>query len=237
MIDLGRAAATELTVKPTTLALGDARGVGWRVRQRLVVSSVSRRPVRVRVEVDRDAEGAASVVFRLRPSAFLLRPGEVRRVRLDGIVASVPRGRAPADGVVRVRIVGGATLRVPWAVTFARSQLSLLGPLQLSSRRFEPSDAAPAVLRFRAGRLLRAAGGYEVVPLERLDIELRDAEGDRLGLLARLRDVVPGVFTFGITGRGPAGQILDPGVYRLLVIAVPTHGGPATRRSVRFRVD
>jgi hypothetical protein len=56
-------------------------------------------------------------------------------------------------------------------------------------------------------------------------------------LLARLRDVVPGVFTFGITGRGPAGQILDPGEYRLRVIAVPTAAGRVTRRSVRFRVD
>ncbi|MDQ3823790.1 MAG: hypothetical protein M3321_11200, partial [Actinomycetota bacterium] len=125
----------------------------------------------------------------------------------------------------------------PWTITFARPRLALLGPLTLSDRRFEPSDAAPAVLRFRAGRLLRGTTGYEVQPLERLDIELRDAEGDRLGLLTRLRDVVPGVFTFGITGRGPAGQELDRGRYRLRVIAVPTNGGAATVRSVAFRVE
>jgi hypothetical protein len=237
MVDLGRAAATELVVAPATLALGEAGGVGWRSRQLLLVRNVSRRPVRFRIDVDRDAEGAAAVVFRARPARFLLHAGSARRIELTALVASVPAGRAPAEGVVRVHIAGGAALRVPWAITFARPRLSLLGPLQLSDRRFEPSDAAPAVLRFRAGRLLRAAGRYEVQPLERLDIELRDAEGDRLGLLARLRDVVPGVFTFGITGRGPAGQILDPGQYRLRVIAVPTRRGAATRRSVRFRVD
>jgi Subtilase family len=237
MVDLGRAAATELVVTPPTLALGEARGAGWRVRQRLTVTNVSGRAVRLLLEVDRDAEGAAAVVFRVRPRRVLLRPGARLRVRLDAIVASVPHGRAPAEGVVTVRIAGGATLRVPWAITFARRRLSLLGPLELSNRRFEPSDAAPSVLRFRAGRLLRSAGRYEVVPLERLDIELRDSEGDRLGLLARLRNVVPGVFTFGITGRGPAGQVLDPGKYRLRVIAVPTRGGPATRRSVGFQVD
>jgi hypothetical protein len=121
-------------------------------------------------------------------------------------------------------------------ITFGRPRLSLLGPLELSVRSFEPSEAAPAVLTFRAGRLLRAADRYQVQPLERVDVELRDAEGDRLGLLARLRNVVPGVFTFGITGRGPAGQLLDPGVYRLRVIAVPTRPGPVTQRSVRFRI-
>jgi hypothetical protein len=237
MVDVGRAAATELAVAPATLAFGEAERVGWRARQRLLVRNLSRRPVRLRVDVDRDAEGAASVVFRAVPARFLLRPGAARRVELTALVASVPQGRAPAEGVVRVHIAGGDRLRVPWAITFARPRLSLLGPLHLSDRRFEPSDDAPAVLRFRAGRLLRAAGRYEVQPLERLDLELRDADGDRLGLLARLRNVVPGVFTFGITGRGPAGQVLDPGRYRLRVIAVPTHGGPPTRRSVGFRVD
>jgi hypothetical protein len=237
MVDVGRAAATEVAVTPATLALGEARGVGWRTRQRLVVRNLSRRPVRLLVDVDHDVEGAAAVVFRARPARFLLGPGASRRLELTALVASVPHGRAPSEGVVRVRIGGGDALHVPWAITFARPRLSLLGPLQLSDRRFEPSDDAPAVLRFRAGRLLRAAGRYEVQPLERLDLVLEDDEGDRLGLLARLRDVVPGIFTFGITGRGPAGQVLDPGRYRLLVIAVPTHGGPATRRSVGFRVD
>jgi hypothetical protein len=193
--------------------------------------------VRLRFVVERDAEGAAAVRFRVRPARFLLRPGASARVAFAVSMASAVRGRAPAEGVVRVDVGGGATLRVPWAITFARPRLTLLGTLRLSDRRFEPSDAAPAVLRFRAGRLLRTAGRYEVQPLERLDLELEDAEGDRLGLLARLRNVVPGVFAFGITGRGPAGQTLDPGVYRLRVLAVPTGRGPATRRSIRFRVD
>jgi subtilisin family serine protease len=237
MVDVGRAAATEIAVTPASLALGEAQTDGWRARQRLVIRNVSRRAVRLRVAVEPGAEGAAALRFRVRPRRALLRPGAALRVQLAVSMASAARGRAPAEGVVRVDVGGGATLHVPWLITFARPRLALLGPLRLSNRRFEPSDAAPAVLRFRAGRVLRSTARYEVQPLERVDIELEDTEGDRLGLLARLRNVVPGVFAFGITGRGPGGQILDPGVYRLRVLAVPTRGGLPSRRSIRFRVD
>jgi hypothetical protein len=177
------------------------------------------------------------VSFRVKPARLLLSGGAALEIRVTARLSSAPRGLAPVEGVVRFRQAGGSVLRVPWAITFGRSHISLLGPLQLSLRSFEPSDAAPAVLTFRAGRLFRTTNRYQVQALARVDVELRDADGDRLGLLARLRNVVPGVFTFGITGRGPAGQLLDPGVYRLRVIAVPTRPGPATRRSVRFRIE
>ena len=60
----------------------------------------------------------------------------------------------------------------------------------------------------------------------RLDVELRTAAGKRLGLLARLRDLLPGRYAFGITGHGPNGQLLEPGRYELRVLAWPTGGGP-----------
>jgi hypothetical protein len=106
----------------------------------------------------------------------------------------------------------------------------------LSVSSFAPSDAAPAVLSLEAGRIDRSERRYEVQPLDRLDIELWQPDGDRLGLLARLRNVLPGRFTFGITGRGPGGQLLDPGRYRLKVVAVPTARAAATVRWVTFRI-
>ena len=87
-----------------------------------------------------------------------------------------------------------------------------------------------------AGKVLRAGGRDEVQPLERLDISLWNARGVRLGLLARLRDVLPGRFEFGITGRSPAGAPLAKGAYQLRIVAVPTTKGPATRRSISFRI-
>ena len=52
------------------------------------------------------------------------------------------------------------------------------------------------------------------MPVLRLDVELWTDKGKRLGLLARLRDVLPGRYALGLTGRGPAGTPLEPGAYR-----------------------
>jgi hypothetical protein len=71
-------------------------------------------------------------------------------------------------------------------------------------------------------------------PLARLDVELWRG-GERIGLLARLRDVLPGSYAFGLTGRGPGGEPLARGTYRLRVLAVPPDG-TYERRFVRFRI-
>jgi hypothetical protein len=92
------------------------------------------------------------------------------------------------------------------------------------------------VLTLEAGKIAHAAGHDEVQALERLDITLWSARGVRLGLLARLRDVLPGSYQFGITGRSPAGAPLGKGAYQLRIVAVPTAKGPATRRSLTFRI-
>ena len=43
-------------------------------------------------------------------------------------------------------------------------------------------------------------------PVLRLDVSLLDDDTHQLGLLARLRDVLPGHYAFGLTGRGPDGR-------------------------------
>ena len=74
------------------------------------------------------------------------------------------------------------------------------------------------------------------MPVLRLDVELWTDKGKRLGLLARLRDVLPGRYALGLTGRGPAGTLLEPGAYRVRVFAWPTGGGPPAVRSARFTI-
>jgi hypothetical protein len=61
--------------------------------------------------------------------------------------------------------------------------------------------------------------------------------GKRLGLLARERDLLPGRYTFGLTGRDPSGKVLSPGAYRLRLVAWPTGGGRPSVRSVDFRIE
>jgi hypothetical protein len=107
----------------------------------------------------------------------------------------------------------------------------------LKPNRFRPSDAAPAVLGFRAGSILRSEEGDETQPVSRLELELRRESGARLGRLAQLRNLLPGQFLYGLTGRGPGGKKLRPGRYVLRLAAYPTGGGPPTRREVRFAIQ
>jgi len=147
---------------------------------------------------------------------------------------TIARGDAAA-GALTITPVGGAPLRVPWAVVL-RSSAGLLGPLSLTQRSFKPSEQKPAVVVLRAGRVLHSPRGNAVAPVLRLDVELWRADGKRLGLVARLRDLLPGRYAFGLTGRGPGGKILQPGRYRLRVFAWPTGGGRLDSRSIAFAI-
>ena len=87
---------------------------------------------------------------------------------------------------------------------------ALIGAVSLSDRSFRASDRAPAVLTVQAGQVRDLAGRRQLRPVARLDVELWRGD-ERLGVLARLRDVLPGRYTFGLTGRGPRGGTLPAG--------------------------
>jgi hypothetical protein len=92
------------------------------------------------------------------------------------------------------------------------------------------------VLAFRAGSISRSPDGEETQPVGRLELELWRERGRRLGLLAQLRNLLPGQFLYGLTGRGPGGKKLRPGRYVLRLAAYPTDGGPPTRKAVHFTI-
>jgi hypothetical protein len=160
--------------------------------------------------------------------------GETARLEVEARLVTFVHAEA-ATGTLTLTPVGGVAVRVPWAVVL-RSPADLLGPLALSRRAFAPSEAKPAVVVVRAGRVVRSSHGNEVIPVLRMDVELSTPNGRRIGLLARLRDLLPGRYAFGLTGRGPSGRVLASGRYRLRIVAWPTGGGPPTSRSVRFRI-
>jgi hypothetical protein len=90
------------------------------------------------------------------------------------------------------------------------------------------------VLSLQAGLVVPSAAGSEIHPVERLDVELWRG-GHRLGLLARLRDLT-GSVKIGLTGRDPDGAPLDPGRYRVRMVAIPTSKAPPTVRTIAFRI-
>ena len=148
-------------------------------------------------------------------------------------------GGPAAEGAVVVRPASGAgrAVRVPFAVAFAPAERPLLGDASLSAQAFPVSDTAPAVLSVRAGRVRSVGGVEEVEPVGRLDVEVWTGAGKRIGVVARLRNLLPGNYAFGITGRGPAGDRLPAGPYRLRVVALPPgEEGPPTVRVLPFRI-
>ena len=232
----GAAAAAELVADQTTLALGNARAAGWKRSHDIVVRNVSTRPLRVRVRFAPYAQGAAPVEFHAFPPRFTIPVGRTQRVRVVAAIKLAPIGDAPAEGSVVLAPFAGAPFRLPWAVTFAQAPESVLGPLQLSTDAFTPSDSGPALLTFRAGQLATEAGRDSIQPIAMLTLDLLNEKGDELGTLATLRDLLPGRYAFGLTGRTPAGNALAKGRYRIRVTATPSLGGPAGRAQVAFTI-
>ena len=232
LLDLGAAVASELAASPATLALGRADRPNWRARRPILIRNLSSRRLTMTVAVERRGFPAADTSVTVRPRRLQLGPGGTARVRVEALVPAPAGGGPAAEGAIVLRPRGGRAVRVPFAVAFAPRRLPLLGGLELSQRRFVPSDTRPAVLTLRAGLVRTVGGSDEVHPVSRLDLELFTEEGSRIGIVGRLRDVLPGRYAFALTGRDPGGQALDAGRYRLRVSAYPSGRGAPTRRSV-----
>jgi minor extracellular serine protease Vpr len=233
-LDLGAAAAAELAADTTTLAFHQTTSGEWSEAQAIRIRNISSRPVRIRLHGTVD-DGARDVVVNAHPAAFRLKPGAAGRVIVEASAAR--RGPEPLTGTLTATIAGRPVLHVPWAAAPWTGDRPLLGDVRLASATFKPSDTGPSVLSFVAGRLVRNGAVYEVQAVSRLDLELARAGAKKpLGVLARMRHLLPGRYAFGLTGRGPGGKKLRPGRYVLRLMAYPTGDGPATTRAVRFRV-
>ncbi|MBV8562910.1 MAG: S8 family serine peptidase [Actinobacteria bacterium] len=153
-----------------------------------------------------------------------------------GAAAAVAAGRA-AISAEATPSASAADLRASLAPGGAAAgrppRVPLLGNVHLTPSSFAAADTAPALLGVEAGRVVATTAGPEIVSLSRLDVELW--RGSRyLGTLARIRDVLPGRYTFGLTGRSPAGAPLPPGEYTVVVVARSVEGGSSNRRMTRF---
>jgi subtilisin family serine protease len=229
IVDIGAAAADEVAVDPPTLAFGRATKAGWKAQQALVVRNLSSRPLRLFVGTGEG--GGAGLVVSASPARLHLRPGGAALVRVRAHLVGGLLDGPPASGTLEVGSLANPAVRIPWVIPFGAAAEPFLSDVALSVRRFKPSDTNPAVLSLRAGRLAPSQGGAEIEPLSRLDVELWSSDYRNLGLLARLRDVLPGRYAFGLTGRDPEGNNLVAGDYHVKLIAVPVD---ASKPSVRW---
>jgi subtilisin family serine protease len=233
-LDAASAVAGEVAASPATLALGTSTAPGRKVRAAFTLTNLSTRRLKIALGIRTQHEGAATVDFTLRPSRVVLRPGRSVLVHVDALTASRAIGDETADGAVVGTVAGGGTVRIPWALAFDAQPVDLIARASLSKTAFAASDGRPALLTLQAGRVIVTGGRIEIRALARLDVLLRHAGGASVGLLARVRDVLPGVYTFGLTGRGPDGAPLAPGRYVAVVVAYPADGGPPSRRTLGF---
>ncbi len=232
LVDPGAAAVAEVASSPATVAFGAALKRGWSSVRHVRIRNVTNR--RLRVSVAAEVEGIAGVSVTVKPRRFLLRSGAERELALTARVTFVPRRLGAITSSARVEVAGGGEIAIPWAVTLPAAAEPLLSDVQISTARFKASDRAPAVLSVRAGSVRDEGGRAQLRPLTRLDVELWRGR-QRLGLLARLRNVLPGSYAFGVTGRGPRGGTLARGSYRLRIVASPP-AGRREARSVGFRI-
>jgi Subtilase family len=233
VVDAARAAVVELAADHASLSFGRGKGDGWQGHRTLSLHSVSSRPLIVDASVRARSGG---VLVRVVPKRLRISAGGTGRIRVSVRVSALARADV-VSGIVRIAPRGSQPLAVPWSVLLAPPPKDLIGAIELSERVFSPSDLTPAVLSVRLGTIERVRGRDVLQPVRRLDVSLLDGEGQTLGLLTRLRDVLPGQYAFGLTGRGPGGSRLAPGSYELRLVAWPAAGGSPARRTVRFAVD
>ena len=236
LLDVGSATATEVAVVPASLTFGRAEGRRWRREQTFELRNVSARRLRLKLEVRVVREGAAALDFDIKPERLSLGPGRSARVRVRARVRSPLEGSASAEGIVLVTPLAGREVRMPWTILFGPRTPPTLTSVRLSTRAFAASDASPALLSFVAGSVARSGGALDIRPLSRLDLELWSPGGGRIGTLARLRDVLPGRYSFGVTGRDPTGALLPEGAYQLRLLAYGTDGGRRTTKTIGFTI-
>ena len=228
VVDPGAAAVEEISASATSLSFGPWTGPDWHRTTALVVKNVSTRQLTVRI-------ASSSRLLSVAPAKLVLAPGRQFTVRVTARASKRPALAVVTGGLV-LAPSGSAALRVPWVVIFRPYTGSLVGPARISPAAFSPSDSKPAVLQVVAGRVTGSTR-LEIQPVARLDVLLYTAGGTYLGALAHARDLLPGAYSFSLSGRGPTGDVLPPGSYEIRVTAWPELGGKPSRVRVPFRIE
>jgi hypothetical protein len=232
LVDPAAASSAELVADPPVAALRALLETRRATSGRVTLRNVSRRVLVVRLRAGAAPAGATVTT---RPERVALRPGASAVVTIT-VKASV-RPAAPGALAGAVRAIAGPTtrLRIPWNAAVPVTTKPAVTRVALTTSSFEPSDRQPVVLTLVAGRVDGTPDRPQLLPLARLELELYRRER-RVGTLVRLRDVLPGRYAFGVTGRGPRGARLRPGRYELRVVGVPVGGGRPTVVRVPFRL-
>jgi subtilisin family serine protease len=233
VVDPEAAAARELLADPPRVALGVAFSTGAVLGRGFSLRNTSKRLISAVVA---PLEGTGGTLVTVYPTRVSLRPGQSVEIGVSVSVEAMPAPPAALGGTILVTPDVGDPLRVPWVVALPELELPLIERAAVQPPSFRPSDTSPAVLTFTAGRVDGTASRPVLLPLRRVEVKLVRS-GRRIGDLLRLRDVLPGRYALGITGRGPKGARLGPGEYELRIVAWPVTGDTPEWITVPFTIE
>ncbi len=222
-LDLEAAVLREIATEPATISFGSIGRGRPTLEQTFSIRNVSTRELTVRV----DAGGAEGVVVTSSPDRLRIRAGQSVELTLKANTNDLPGDARAAVGAIVLRVADSAPVRVPWSVAAPDPSFDLLSHATLKTTGGRISDATPAVLSLVVGGVEKGTMP-QVRPVDELELQLY--RNDKLlGVLAKRRELLPGHYTFGLTGRGPGGGRLRRGDYTLRVVARPSDG---TRRQI-----
>ena len=230
LVDLRAAVQQELLAEPSLLSFGAVSGPSGAERS-VRVTNVSTR--RLSVSVGSAAIAPKGVEITIDPARMQIGPGRSATFVVRADTADLSSEAGAATGELVLRVADSPEVHVPWTVAVPPA-VDLVSKIRVETTGTRVSDATPAALSFVAGSVT-AAPDPQVRAVELLEVELW--RGDtRVGVIARRRELLPGRYTFGLTGRGPTGERLRRGKYTIRLVA---HPGDGTRRqadTVEYRV-
>lgn len=232
-VDPSAAAAVEVVSDPPLVSLGAVFAADTQVGRVITLKNTSSRALDL--EITPGAADGADIEVDVAPGKARLRPGARVQVAITARVPLLPRAPAALRGAVSVKVRDGAGLKIPWTITVPVVGLDLIRSAKLSSRSFPPSDAEPAVLTLTLGRVDGSPERPQLLSIEEVTLDLYRG-GRNLGQLALVRDLLPGRYSFGITGRGVNGKRLSPGAYELRITAIPVGGGFPNEETIPFTI-
>ncbi len=232
LIDLRSAVQQEIAAEPALVSFGIPRRSSLELERVVRIRNLSTR--RLTVSIQSSALAPKGVQITFDPPRLRLRAGGSATVVVRANTSDLSDQSGAATGELVLAVSESSEVHVPWAVAVPGANVDLLSGVKLEPTGDRVSDVTPAALSLVAGALIPAPGP-QVRPLEMLEVQLRRRD-ELIGVLARLREVLPGRYTFGLTGRGPGGERLRRGTYVVRVVARPGDGLRQQVEDVEYRV-
>ncbi len=229
VVDLRAAVQQEAYAEPSLLSFGAVGKAG--AERVLHITNVSTRTLAV--SIGNTAIAPKGVEISVDPQRVRIRPGRSADVVVNANTSQLSSEAGAATGELVLRTGDSPEVHVPWAVAVP-APVELVSRVKIRMTGKRVSDATPAALSFVAGSV-SATPEPQVRSVELLDVELWRG-GTRLGLLARRRELLPGRYTFGLTGRSPTGARLRRGTYTIRLLAFPGDGTRKQADTIPYRI-